>query len=96
MNSNPNIEIKSIEIYMGYDFEQENCLLCRKSLSAPPIQDLNNEKKQLIDMTIISGKCGHLYHKKCINQFKKTMMSCPQCNLVWNEEYLLSPEIKIE
>jgi hypothetical protein len=92
----PTIVMKNIEVCIGYEFEQEDCKICRGSLSAPPLQDLNNDTKTKIEMVVISGRCGHIFHKKCIQELKKNnYLSCPQCNLVWKDEDALSCDIGI-
>jgi hypothetical protein len=95
----PEITITSAEIYIGYEFSNDsgNCKICRGSLLAPPLQELNNESKTKIEMTVSLGKCGHLFHKKCIHELKKNnYLSCPSCNVVWSEEDQLPCEIGIE
>lgn len=90
------LKFKSFDIWVGYEFEQDNCKLCHNPLSAPPMQELNNEDKQNIEMTVSVGKCGHIFHKSCIKDHKKNnSVSCPVCNLLWKEEDILRSEIGI-
>jgi hypothetical protein len=94
MDTQPVIKMNSLQVFLGYEFEQENCQICRSNLSAPPLSELTNNSQTKIDMTVLVGKCGHMFHKKCINEMKKNnFTSCPQCNLVWNEEDALSCEV---
>jgi hypothetical protein len=87
MTTSPSITINKIQVWAGYEFDQEDCKFCRCSLSAPPLQDLNNNSKKNIEMCVAQGKCGHLFHKSCIKELSKNnFVSCQVCNLVWKED----------
>jgi hypothetical protein len=87
MSVSPSITIKNVEVYSGYEFEQEDCKICRCSNSAPPLQDLNNDSKKNIEMSVILGKCGHMFHSSCIKDLNKNnFVSCQICKLVWKED----------
>jgi len=64
----------------NYDTTNEDCSLCRTSLTMPPpggnIQDAN----------VVEGRCGHAFHESCINKWKaegiknKKNTACPEDN----------------
>ena len=91
MENQPTITIKNMEIYTGYEFNPDDCKLCRNSLMAPSLPDLNNEDLTQIEMLIIIGKCGHYFHKKCISNFQNTgYVSCPTCNVSWEVQDIVN------
>jgi hypothetical protein len=95
-NNDITMNFKSVEVWIGYSFEQDSCKICHNPLSAPPLQELNNEEKKNIEMTVSVGKCGHIFHRSCIKDHKKNnTVSCPVCNLLWKEEDILRCEIGI-
>ncbi len=97
MTTKPTINMKSVNVWIGYEFDQECCQICRLSLQAPPLSELNNNEKSCIDMTVTVGNCDHIFHKICINELAKngSVSSCPVCNLVWKEKANLRSEISI-
>ena len=83
MSQNINMNIKNIDLYVGYDFNynQNNlCTLCREDLSMP---------QETETVSIISvGKCNDIFHKKCIDKLVQTgFISCPVCNMKWEEKH---------
>jgi RING-H2 zinc finger domain len=95
-NGDISFNVKNIEVSVGYQFVLDNCQICKCPLSAPPVQELNNETKKNIEMTVSVGKCGDIFHRSCIKDLKKNNnISCPICNVVWKEEDILRCEIGI-
>lgn len=96
MDQSPVINVKHVNLFVGYVFKQENCTICRGNLSAPPASEYNSDQttnsiKSSIDCSVLLGKCDHMYHKKCIQSLKKNnYVSCPQCNVVWENSETLT------
>lgn len=85
----PVIEIKRVKIVGGYEFNDVNCELCKNNLMAPYYKDIEDNTKKNVDMRVSVGKCGHIFHKKCITEFRNSgILSCPlpSCKISWNEE----------
>ena len=91
------IDIKSLEVCIGYEFDQDDCKICNGSLMAPSVNDLNDNKKSNIDLMVTVGKCGHYFHKQCIqNVSQNNYTSCPTCNLVWKKDNDLPCDFTID
>ena len=57
-----------------------NCALCGENLLAPSSNEL---EKKSTDITDYVGKCGHAFHKICIETYVKNNESCPVCKTPW-------------
>ena len=72
------------------------CKLCKRLLLAPPLDELNtNTNKDIkIESMLSKGKCGDIFHEKCINNsIKSGCISCPTCNVPWNQLKTLRSDI---
>lgn len=75
------IEIESLNIVGAYAIKEgkatdDECLLCRRNLSAPSFEDL--QKGNLKGSPICILACNHAYHKTCIDAYNaKDNISCP-------------------
>lgn len=89
MAQTPIMNIKNVEIYMGHDFNYNKdnlCTICRENLSTPHENDF--------DAMISIGKCGSIFHQKCINKLQQTgFMSCPICTVKWEEQSVVKSSI---
>lgn len=83
------VEIKNLNICATYTLNtgegiDDKCLLCKLSLTAPPLQDLQNGS---LTVTVLAGNCDHYFHKSCLelhNKDDKIIGStCPTDNLPW-------------
>ena len=67
------------EKYEKESLINESCSIC-----------LDEYQKQ--EMIVVMRKCGHVFHKKCINEWLEGNDRCPNCNEnVFNEESELVP-----
>jgi len=58
------------------------CTLCKQSLDGPTSSNLN---EGLLKVMITNGKCGHSFHKVCIDSYHLNgNSSCPICMTPWN------------
>jgi RING-H2 zinc finger domain len=85
------MQLTKLKLYAGSEItdknNNKNCNLCRQQLNAPPFQYLssgNGNDINIINMDIVVGQCGDMFHKVCITEFNKTgNMSCPSCKFMW-------------
>ena len=67
-----------------------DCAVCYNSLSSNSVSDLQQGK----DSRIVIAKCGHAYHRSCIDPWIKQNPRCPLCASSWLEstpvDYTLS------
>jgi hypothetical protein len=76
----PEIIIKHLDLSVGYGFVQESCSKCANSLIIPP-----PSTNKVINTTVVTGKCGHMYHQLCVNNQSK----CLICKNQWDEKCAL-------
>jgi SUMO ligase MMS21 Smc5/6 complex component len=78
-------EINSMNIISKwkYSCKNEECI-CSRNLQAPTKCELTSKK---ITNDIIIGKCGHGFHKKCIEEFIKSYNVCPIDKLPFEEHF---------
>ena len=82
------IEIVDMNILLAYNYKNSDitnhiCKLCKKHLMAPII----NSKDDINDICV-KGKCGHLFHKLCIEDYKKLgNIVCPIDLSPWNTDH---------
>lgn len=92
----PKLTLKNVKLYMTYDFDPEDCKICKSNLCAPTPQDLTDNSITKLDLFVIGGECGHIFHNKCINSLKKNnFASCPICNVVWRDKDYLKSNISV-
>ncbi len=98
------MEIESIELngnyyyapdfeIMSYDEKCEKCIecaFCKRSLYDYSYNVITDNKSLLNDNKIIIGKCGHMFHKDCMDSWIKCGNSiCPIDKVAW-EEYRIA------
>lgn len=91
MNKPVKISLKDINMMVTWDYKKE-CKLCRKSLQAPPPDELNVDKKLEITGEIVVGECDseHMFHKKCMDNFVSQGYSmCPTDKLPWKQQKII-------
>lgn len=70
-----------------------NCMLCRKSILAPSFHELQIEPNKDINIEgkLLKGRCGDVFHARCMNDFLKSgSISCPTCNVPWQQSKILN------
>ena len=63
--------------------KDEHCSICRNSFDENSLNNKNVEKRD----NIAIGKCGHCFHKCCIDNWLKEQPNCPICATKW--EFLI-------
>lgn len=82
------IIVNELNLNTYYDFvnvsKTSNCIICDNPLL---------HKSNLIEKNIIVlGKCGHMFHKSCINQ-NSEYIECPYDNIIFESIKELDSEI---
>lgn len=74
-----NYSIKKITMMNGWSHISKNvdCTICRKNLNCDSIYAQKNTS------IIVNGKCGHSYHKECIEPWLAKQPYCPICLQKW-------------
>lgn len=67
----------------SHQVKDEHCSICRNSFDE---NSLNNKYVEKRD-NIAIGKCGHCFHKCCIDNWLKEQPTCPICATKW--EFLI-------
>jgi hypothetical protein len=75
----PNIEISS---YEETEINKE-CVICKRLLTEPSYNTISDNKSILKITEISIGKCGHSFHKDCIDCWLKNSMCCPIDRIKW-------------
>jgi hypothetical protein len=94
------MEIESIEIngnyyyapdfeIISYDEKHEKCTecaFCKRSLYEYSYNIITDNKSLLNDNKVIIGKCGHMFHKDCMDSWIKCGNTiCPIDKVTWEE-----------
>jgi hypothetical protein len=53
------------------------CKICKCSLNEPSYEQKKNNNKITLPVNKTIGKCGHIFHTECINEWTKTKKICP-------------------
>ena len=82
-NSKIKVEIMSVDQYITTIKEMKECTLCRNEFNEPcNICKMNKEQTKCI---VLEGKCGHRFHKHCVDQWTSKYSTCPYpcCDTKW-------------
>jgi hypothetical protein len=82
--SQPRIVLKQMDaiIVESLDLEITTCNICKNELNDFPVGyfNFNNSYRA----PLCKGKCGHVFHKFCMNKIKKNdQQVCPTCCVTW-------------
>jgi len=78
----PNFQINDVKLVTSWTFnlnKNQDCTICRKSLNTYSIYSKDNT------IEIVSGECGHSFHKECIVSWLKMQNKCPICSVKINK-----------
>lgn len=68
----------------SFDLRVETCTICRNHIMDLCIECQNDTKNGKCN--VVWGKCGHAFHKHCIDRWLNTKHVCPLDTQVWVEE----------
>lgn len=68
-----------------YDNKEEchECIICKRTLYEPNYDSVTDNKNIIYDYKIVIGKCGHLFHKNCIDKWLVKCNTCPIDKVKW-------------
>ncbi len=69
-----------------YGVKQEiknECIICKRTLCEPSYETVSDNKNIFRETEILIGKCGHMFHGDCLNQWLKNNNTCPSDNIKW-------------
>uniref|UniRef100_A0A6C0J5N0 RING-type domain-containing protein n=1 Tax=viral metagenome TaxID=1070528 RepID=A0A6C0J5N0_9ZZZZ len=73
----PNFKINNVKLVTSWSFnlnKNQDCTICRNTLNSYSIHSKND------NIDIVTGTCGHSFHKECIEPWLKTQTKCPICS----------------
>jgi len=84
--NNP-VEIVNIDFFASWKYRTNHseCQICRENFESPCIDCISSQKNKII-CHVTQGKCGHCFHKHCIEQWTKTSSICPICKTPYETE----------
>ncbi|CAL6037338.1 RING-H2_zinc finger domain-containing protein [Hexamita inflata] len=82
-NMKPKIEIIKMNCVILTDrkTEAQFCGICKTAVEEP-CPDCDGNGKNAV-CVIAEGKCGHIYHKHCIDRWVAKQQMCPMCHGIW-------------
>lgn len=87
MDSSNKIKIESWYPLAIWTFQSvdDTCSICREHLTHTCATCLNNSTlmNDFLNCKVSKGKCGHSYHKHCIEKWGLKSQICPICTLPW-------------
>ena len=98
------VTIKKVNLVMPWnicsdskdELSDNNCKLCKRPLLAPPLHELqiNGTKNIKIEERLSKGRCGDVFHEKCIaDSINSGCISCPTCNVPWQQSKMLRSSV---
>lgn len=80
------VQIVSWEPIVFWKFKTSNdeCQICKEHFEAPCLSCI--DKKDTVTCDVSRGKCGHCYHKHCIDQWLSKSSICPGCMTPYTTE----------
>ncbi len=95
MSTKANITLKQLDLVVKWELNGplHECTLCRRSLLAPSLKELNTDKNSqltVINGEVVMGECKHLFHKDCIsNLVDSGCVLCPIDKTPWKTSKVL-------
>ena len=84
----PQMEVVSWTPYAFWTFKTTvtECPICKSHFEEPCLTCVNDHVKGDLICDVTKGKCGHCFHKHCIDKWLLKSTICPICNLPYNTE----------
>tara|TARA_A100000164_G_scaffold278232_1_gene250341 strand:+ start:224 stop:568 length:345 start_codon:yes stop_codon:yes gene_type:complete len=82
--SEPKIILKQMEaiVVESLNLETTTCNICKNELNDFPVKYFNFNNSY--HAPLCKGKCGHVFHKFCLDKTKKNdQQVCPTCCVPW-------------
>ena len=72
-------EIESAQIFASWSFKSssKDCNICRNCLESPCVECETNTN--ISSCVVSNAKCGHVYHKHCIDKWVSQQKYTPLC-----------------
>lgn len=74
-----------IENYNGKTNKKKlsECVICKRSIFEPSYESITDNTQIIKESEITIGKCGHVFHSICINNWTKSNKICPIDKVEW-------------
>lgn len=79
----PELEIENFEKHYNKNSLLKDCAICKRSILEASYDTITNNKKIIEENEITIGKCGHMFHSECIDNWLKTSTTCPIDKVKW-------------
>lgn len=100
MNKPKQIMLSKLNLITQWELKLDSrtCELCRSSLDTHPAQVLQTKTngQVFVENKIVVGKCGHKFHKSCVDSYMKTGLNvCPTDQQPWTTDRYLESGMHI-
>ena len=87
-NQEKPIEIISWSPWAIWKFKAtyDDCPICKVHLEEPCLQCLESHTKGELTCDASRGKCGHCFHKHCIDKWTEKSQICPVCTTPYSTD----------
>lgn len=72
--------------YWRFKSADTDCQICKTHYEEPCLECTTGHSKGDLTCAVSRGKCGHCFHKHCIDKWMQKNTICPVCKLPYNVE----------